>query len=159
MDRLRTDEQARGSAAAVVPAYQEQRLRGFLRVAQLKANSSNNTLFADSKGTVAFLHPQFMPIRNNRYDYRNPVDGSDPATDWQGLHDLDSLPHVVTPANGWVMNVNNWPWTAAGADSPKSADFPAMDEAGENPRAPAQRAGARNDFTLQTLLAAAFDST
>ena len=128
----------------------------FLKVAQLKANSSNNTLFADSKGTVAYLHPQFMPIRNDRYDYRNPVDGSDPATDWQGLHDLDTLPHVVAPANGWVMNTNNWPWTAAGADSPKAANFPRyMDQDGENPRGPhAQRVlGARNDFTLQTLLA------
>ena len=133
----------------------------FLGVAQLKANSSNNTLFADSKGTVAYLHPQFMPIRNDRYDYRNPVDGSDPATDWQGLHDLGSLPHVVTPANGWVMNTNNWPWTAAGADSPKAAAFPRyMDQDRENPRGPqAQRVlGARKDFTLQTLLAAAFDS-
>ena len=133
----------------------------FLEVAQLKANSSNNTLFADSKGTVAYLHPQFMPIRSDRYDYRNPVDGSDPATDWHGLHDLKTLPHVVTPANGWVMNTNNWPWTAAGADSPKAPNFPRyMDQDGENPRGPhAQRVlSARSDFTLQTLLAAAFDS-
>jgi len=132
----------------------------FLEVAQLKANSSNNTLFADSKGTVAYLHPQFMPIRDDRYDYRKPVDGSDPATDWHGLHDLDSLPHVVTPANGWVMNTNNWPWSAAGADSPKAANFPRyMDQAGETPRGEhAQRVLAgKKDFTLQTLIAAAFD--
>ncbi|HET9446869.1 MAG TPA: penicillin acylase family protein, partial [Steroidobacteraceae bacterium] len=133
----------------------------FIEVAQLKANSSNNTLFADSQGVVAYLHPQFMPIRNDRYDYRKPVDGSDPATDWQGLHDLDSLPRVVTPANGWVMNVNNWPWTAAGANSPKASNFPRyMDQAGENARGiQAQRVlSARKDFTLQTLIAAAYDS-
>lgn len=60
--------------------------RSYLKVAELKANSSNNTLFADSKGNIAFLMPQFMPIRDNRFDYLQPVDGSDPATDWQGLH-------------------------------------------------------------------------
>ena len=81
----------------------------FIKVAQLKANASNNTLFADAKGEIAYLHPQFVPIRDNRFNYRKPVDGSDPATDWRGLHSLESLPHVVSPANGWVMNTNNWP--------------------------------------------------
>jgi acyl-homoserine-lactone acylase len=132
----------------------------FLEIARLQANSSNNTLFADSKGEIAYLHPQFVPRRDDRFDYRKPVDGSDPATDWRGLHGLESLPHVRNPANGWVMNVNNWPWTAAGADSPKAADFPRyMDEVGENPRgAHALRVlTARHDFTLRTLIAAAFD--
>jgi acyl-homoserine-lactone acylase len=132
----------------------------FLQVAQLRANSSNNTLFADSKGEIAYLHPQFVPVRDHRFDYRKPVDGSNPATDWQGLHSLESLPHVVSPANGWVMNTNNWPWSAAGADSPKAADFPRyMDEVGESPRG--QHAilvlNARRDFTPQTLIAAAYD--
>jgi acyl-homoserine-lactone acylase len=68
----------------------------FLKVAQLQANSSNNTLFADAKGEIAYLHPQFIPMRDNRFDYRKPVDGSDPATDWKGLHSLDSIPHVVS---------------------------------------------------------------
>jgi acyl-homoserine-lactone acylase len=132
----------------------------FLEIARLQANSSNNTLFADAKGEIAYLHPQFVPRRDDRFDYRKPVDGSDPATDWQGLHSLESLPHVVNPANGWVMNVNNWPWTAAGADSPKAPDFPRyMDEVGENPRgAHALRVlNARRDFTLRSLIDAAFD--
>jgi acyl-homoserine-lactone acylase len=88
------------------------------------------------------------------------VDGSDPATDWQGLHSLDSLPHVLSPANGWVMNTNNWPWTAAGADSPKAADFPRyMDQVGESPRGlhAVRVLNARRDFTLQSLMAAAYD--
>jgi acyl-homoserine-lactone acylase len=132
----------------------------FLQVARLQANSSNNTLFADSKGEIAYLHPQFVPIRAARFDYRKPVDGSDPATDWQGLHSLESLPHVLTPANGWAMNTNNWPWTAAGEDSPKRAEFPPyMDEVGENPRGlhAIRVLTARADFTPQSLIAAAFD--
>jgi acyl-homoserine-lactone acylase len=132
----------------------------FLQVAGLKANSSNNTLFADSKGEIAFLMPQFMPVRDDRFDYRKPVDGSDPATDWRGLHTLKSLPHAVNPKNGWAFNTNNWPWTAAGPDSPKAADYPRyFDQAGENPRGPQaiRVLNARSDFTPQTLIAAAFD--
>jgi acyl-homoserine-lactone acylase len=70
------------------------------------------------------------------------------------------LPHAVNPTNGWVMNTNNWPWTCAGADSPKADKFPRyMDQFGENPRGPqAERVlNARRDFTPQTLIAAAYD--
>lgn len=133
----------------------------FLKVAELKANSSNNTLFADSKGEIAFLMPQFMPVRDNRFDYRKPVDGSDPATDWKGLHSLASLPQAVNPRNGWAYNSNNWPWTAAGADSPKAVDYPRyFDQAGENPRGAHALLvlNARKDFTPETLRQAAYDS-
>jgi acyl-homoserine-lactone acylase len=133
----------------------------FLQVAGFKANSSNNTLFADSKGDIAFLMPQFMPVRDDRFDYRKPVDGSDPATDWRGLHSLASLPQAVNPKNGWAYNSNNWPWTAAGEDSPKATDYPRyFDQAGENPRGPhaIRVLSARTDFTPQTLREAAFDS-
>jgi acyl-homoserine-lactone acylase len=133
----------------------------FLKVAEFKANSSNNTLFADSKGEIAFLMPQFMPVRDNRFDYRKPVDGSDPATDWKGLHSLASLPQAVNPKNGWAFNSNNWPWTAAGADSPKAADFPRyFDQAGESPRGlhALLVLNARHDFTPETLRQAAYDS-
>lgn len=107
----------------------------FMKVAELKANSSNNTLFASAKGEIAYLHPQFIPVRDDRFDYTKPVDGSNPATDWKGLHALKDAPHVLNPPNGWTFNTNNWPYTAAGPYSPKQADFPKyMDTFGENPR-------------------------
>jgi len=132
----------------------------FMKVAELKANSSNNTLFADSKGQIAYLHPQFIPVRDDRFDYTKPVDGSDPATDWKGLTPLDKAPHVLNPKNGWVFNSNNWPYGAAGEYSPKKVDFPKyMDQAGENPRglhAPLVLKD-RKDFTLGGLTTAAYD--
>lgn len=107
----------------------------FMKVAELKANSSNNTLFASAKGEIAYLHPQFIPIRDDRFDYTKPVDGSNPATDWKGLHALKDAPQVLNPPNGWAFNTNNWPYTAAGPYSPKQANFPKyMDTFGENPR-------------------------
>lgn len=133
----------------------------YIQVAEFKANSSNNTIFADSKGNIAFLMPQFMPIRDNSFDYTKPVDGSNPATDWQGLYNLQDMPQAVNPGNGWVFNSNNWPWTCAGPDSPKAADYPRyFDQAGETERGPhaVQLLSARSQFTPQTLRDAAFDT-
>ena len=132
----------------------------FMEVANLKANSSNNTLFADSKGTIAYLHPQFIPRRDDRFDYTQPVDGADPATDWKGLHALAEVPQVVNPSTGWAMNTNNWPYSAAGADSPRRAAFPRyMDTFGENPRGlqAIRVLEGRKDFTLPGLVGAAYD--
>jgi acyl-homoserine-lactone acylase len=133
----------------------------YIKVAALKANSSNNTLFADDKGEIAYLHPQFMPRRDNRFDYTKPVDGSDPATDWHGLHSLDELPHLLNPPNGWLMNTNDWPYSAAGLYSPKREDFPRyMDTVGENPRGvhATLLLTHQQDFTLPSLTTLAFDS-
>ena len=133
----------------------------YLKVAELKANSSNNTIFADDKGEIAYLHPQFIPKRDDRFDYTKPVDGSDPATDWQGLLPLDKAPHLLNPPNGWIFNTNDWPYSAAGPYSPKRADYPRyMDTSGENPRgihATRVLTGQRG-FTLPSLITAAFDS-
>lgn len=125
-----------------VPALQQSWLRtkarniaGYMQVAALQANSSNDTIYADADGHIAYLHPQFVPVRNARLDYRNPVDGSDPASDWRGLTPLTGLPIVRDPRTNWLYNSNDAPWRAAGADSPRQAAFPGyMDQAGANPR-------------------------
>ncbi len=151
-----------------VPALEQSWLRtkasdlaSYLKVAERKANSSNDTIFADARGEIAYLHPQFVPIRDDRFDYRAPVDGADPATDWKGLHRLDSLPKAIDPAVGWVHNTNDWPWDAAGPDSPKARDFPRyMDQLGPNFRGihADEVLTGRHDFTPERLIAAAFDS-
>ena len=132
----------------------------YMKVAQLRANSSNNTVFADSKGEIAYLHPQFVPKRDDRFDFTKPVDGADQATDWKGLTALGDLPHLLNPPNGWIVNTNNWPYSAAGPYGPKREDFPKyMDTAGENPRglhATRLLTGSK-DWTLESLAAAAFD--
>jgi acyl-homoserine-lactone acylase len=79
------------------------------------------------------LHPQFVPVRNGRFDYRKPVDGTDAAADWRGLTPLAKLPQVRDPKGGWLYNANDAPWRAAGSDSPQAATFPRyMDQAGFN---------------------------
>lgn len=150
-----------------VPALEQSYLRtkatdftSFRKVAELQANSSNNTIFADSKGEIAYMHPQFIPRRDDRFDYTKPVDGSNPATDWHGLLTLDEEPHLLDPPIGWIFNSNDWPYSAAGPDSPRRQAFPRyMDTAGENARGvhATMLLTGRHDFTLQGLLALAFD--
>lgn len=132
----------------------------FLKVSALAANSSNNTLFADDKGNVAMLLPQFVPTRNDRFDYTKPVDGSDPQADWAGETALDALPSVINPRNGWVYNTNDGPWWAAGANSPVKSAFPRyMDAFGQSTRTlhALRVLEGRTGFTLQGLIDAAYD--
>ena len=131
-----------------------------MKVAALRANSSNNTLFADRSGEIAFLQPQFLPQRDDRFDYTRPVDGSDPATAWQGLTPIDALPHLVSPPSGFVYNSNDAPWDAAGRGTLNPHDFPRyVDEAGANPRGThaLRLLEGKGLFTPESLMAAAYD--
>jgi acyl-homoserine-lactone acylase len=135
--------------------------KAFLESMQLHTNSSNNTLYADADGTIAYLHANFIPKRNPAFDWTRPVDGSDPASEWQGVLSVDESPNVVNPSNGWVYNSNNSPWSAAGPQSPKKDRFPAyVDSGSENPRGihAVRVLENRKDFTLDRLIATAFDS-
>ena len=136
-------------------------LAEYEKVMELHANSSNNTVYADADGHIAYFHPQFVPRRSNRFDWTKPVDGSNPATEWGPPHGLEGTPHVIDPASGWIQNTNDWPYSAAGPNSPKRKDFPKyMDQAGESPRGlhAIRVLENRKDFTPDRLRDAAFDS-
>lgn len=96
----------------------------FKEMMNLRRNSSNNTVFADAEGNIAYYHGNFIPKRDTSFDYTQPVDGSNPKTDWQGLHTVDENILVVNPPNGWIQNCNSTPFTAAAEHSPKRADYP-----------------------------------
>jgi acyl-homoserine-lactone acylase len=135
--------------------------QAFRKQMEFHANSSNNTIYADADGHIGFFTPQFLPRRDDAFDWTHPVDGSDPATEWTGMHTVDDSPHVVDPPNGWVMNTNDWPYSAAGPNSPRREQFPRyMDSYGENPRGlhATQLLDSRKDFTPARLRDAAFDS-
>ena len=128
---------------------------------ELHTNSSNNTIFADAEGNIAYFHSNFIPRRDPKFDWTKPVDGSDPATEWKGVLSIDETPGLLNPKGGWLYNTNNHPWSAAGPDSPKKADFPAyVERGGENPRGlhAIRVLQNRKDFTLDSLVAAAYDS-
>ncbi|MET0267688.1 MAG: penicillin acylase family protein, partial [Duganella sp.] len=135
--------------------------RDFYRSMALRTNSSNNTVYADADGNIAYFHGNFMPRRDPRFDWKRPVDGSNPATEWQGLHTVAETITLFNPATGWIQNTNNWPYTAAGAASPRASDYPAyMSLQPENPRGihAVRVLENRRDFTIDSLIAAAYDT-
>jgi acyl-homoserine-lactone acylase len=148
---------------ALVQSYSRTKARNldeYLEVMESHTNSSNNTLFADAEGNIAYLHSNFVPLRDTRFDYRRPVDGSDPATDWRGVHSIEESPNVINPASGWAFCTNNWPYSAAGPNSPRREDYPPyMDTGSENARSlhAIRVLEGKDDFTLQSLIDAAFD--
>lgn len=135
--------------------------KAYLQTMELKANSSNNTIFADADGDIAYFHGNFIPRRDTRFDFTKPVDGSIPATDWNGLLSVEETPHLLNPKSGWLYNSNNSPWSAAGPSSPKREDYPAYVETGSETARGLHAVRVlqdKKDFTLDSLMAAAYDS-
>jgi acyl-homoserine-lactone acylase len=133
----------------------------FYKVMQLKTNSSNNTVYADGDGNIAYFHGNFIPKRDPRFDWSKPVDGSTPATEWHGLHEVKDSINLFNPQSGYLFNTNNWPFTAAGQYSPRVKDYPAyMWSLPENARGvhAAQVLKDAKDLTLDSLIATAYDS-
>ncbi|HJO03504.1 MAG TPA: penicillin acylase family protein [Acidobacteriota bacterium] len=133
----------------------------YRQIMDLHTNSSNNTVFADGEGNIAYFHSNFVPIRDTRFDWTQPVDGSDPATEWQGLTPVDESPNALNPPEGWIQNTNNWPYSVSGESSPRQQDYPPyMDRRGENARGvhAIRVLDGRTDFTLDSLIDAAYDS-
>jgi len=134
----------------------------FLAMMDIRTNSSNNTVFADAEGNIAYFHGNFMPRRDPQFDYSQPVDGSNPATDWQGVHEVAETVMVVNPPNGWIQNSNATPYTVSGEFSPNPADYPAyMAPDPENFRQlnSVELLSATSGLDINSLLDLAYDPT
>ncbi|MEY3040444.1 MAG: hypothetical protein RLZZ593_1586, partial [Bacteroidota bacterium] len=132
----------------------------FVAVMQARTNASNNTVYADQSGNIAYFHGNFVPKRNPELDFSVPQKGSDPETDWQGLHPIEELIFLKNPSVGWVQNCNSTPYTAAAQDSPRPENYaPYMATADENFRAiHAQQLLARADkLDLDGLIQLGYD--
>jgi acyl-homoserine-lactone acylase len=149
---------------ALMQSYSRTKARdykSYLKTMELKANSSNNTIFADADGDIAYFHGNFIPRRDTTFDFTKPVDGSNPATEWKGLLSVEEAPHLLNPKSGWLYNSNNWPWSGAGPSSLKKEDYPVYVEKGrESARGlhAVRVLDNKKDFTLDSLIAAAYDS-
>ena len=109
VDKVRLMETVR----ALTESYTRTKARNykaFRETVDIRTNSSNNTVYADADGNIAYFQASFIPKRDPKFDWTRPVDGSDSATDWKGLLTLDEMPNVLNPPNGWVPNTNHWPY-------------------------------------------------
>ena len=149
---------------ALIQSYSRTKAKdyaAFRRIMELHTNSSNNTVFADASGNIAYFHSNYIPRRDTAFDWTEPVDGSNPATAYHGVLSFAETPNLLNPVSGWLYNSNNWPWSAAGPDSPKRSGFPRYVETGTEETARGFHAlrvltGAK-DWTPAALIAAAFD--
>ncbi|HTV96645.1 MAG TPA: penicillin acylase family protein [Steroidobacteraceae bacterium] len=132
----------------------------FRKTQDMRTDTSNNTVYADADGTIAYFHGNFIPKRDARFDFTHPVDGSNPATEWHGPHALDETIMLLNPSNGWIQNTNDWPFSAAGSQSPRREDYPAyMWTRGETPRGihAVELLEHAHGLTLDSLIALGYD--
>jgi acyl-homoserine-lactone acylase len=132
----------------------------FKKTLDLRGNISNNTVYADAEGNIAYWHGNRIPVRDPQYDWSKPVDGSIAATEWKGLHTIDQTVHLINPVNGWLQNCNSTPFTVAGVNSPKKENYPAyMAPDGENFRGinAVRVLSAQGKFNLDKVIAAGYD--
>mgnify|MGYP001158136578 FL=1 len=150
--------------SALMQSYGRTKARGmedYRENMEMHTNSSNNTVYADSDGNIAYWHSNFVPKRNPDINWLEPVDGSVSANDWGEPHSIEETPNVFNPSVGWIQNTNNWPYSSAGPDSPKQSDFaPYFQRSGENARGihAIRLLENKKDFTLESLVEAAFSS-
>ncbi|RYY50273.1 MAG: acylase [Chitinophagaceae bacterium] len=135
-------------------------LKSFRKTLDLKGNISNNTVYADSKGNIAYWHGNRVPRKDTSYDWSKAVDGTTRATEWKGYHKVEETVHIINPANGWLQNCNSTPFTAAGMNSPQRKNYPTyMAPDGENFRGvnAVRVLSEGTGYTIDKLIAAGYD--
>lgn len=135
-------------------------LEDFKKTLELKGNISNNTVYADASGNIAYWHGNRVPDRDTSYDWSKPVDGTTSATEWKGYHAIDQTLHIINPVNGWLQNCNSTPYTVAGVNSPKKENYPHyMAPDGENFRGinAVRVLGETKQYNLDKVIVAGYD--
>ncbi|WP_242667498.1 penicillin acylase family protein [Flavobacterium sp. AJR] len=152
------------SMNSLVQSWVRTKSKGFedyKKAMDLKANTSNNTVYADNKGNIGYWHGNFIPIRDKKLNWSKVIDGTTSATQWKGLHEISETVHLYNPTNGWLQNCNSTPYTVAGDNSPKRENYPAyMAPDGENFRGiNAVRIFSKGEkYTLDKVIADGYDS-
>ena len=113
-------------------------LEEFKEIMELHTNSSNNTVFADAEGNIAYFHANFIPKRDTEVRL-DEAGGRQRSGDRVAGRCTPSTrrPNVFNPKSGWLYNTNNWPWTAAGPRQPEAAGLSRV--RGAQRREPARR--------------------
>ncbi len=123
-----------------------------------------NIVYADVHGDIYYLYNGIIPKRDASFDWSKTVDGSDPRTDWQGIHPIEDLPQLLNPASGYIQNCNSTPFTTTDDAGPAIGDYPdymVEDRYDDKRRAKVSRMLLReaNDMTYEKFQELSFDTT
>ncbi len=153
------------SMTGLIQSWQRTKTKSFAeyqKTMDLLANTSNNTVYADAEGNIAYWHGNFLPKRDTSFNFAKPVAGNTSATEWKGLHPVSESVHIYNPKNGWLQNCNSTPFTVAGSNSPKKENYPKyMAPDGENFRginAVKVLSRPETKYTLDKVIAAGYDT-
>ena len=133
----------------------------FKKTLDLKGNISNNTVYADAQGNIAYWHGNRIPVKDKKYNWNKAVDGTITATEWKGLHSINEIVQSINPVNGWLQNCNSTPFTVAGTNSPKKENYPFyMAPDGENYRGinAVRVLNKEKNYNLDKVIAAGYDT-
>lgn len=83
-----------------------------------------NTIYADREGNIFFAYNAAVPKRDPSFDWSGKMDGSDPRTQWQGIHSFDDLPQLTNPSCGWIQSCNSSPYSSTDDGSPLQINYP-----------------------------------
>ena len=110
-----------GQLYAINRAGDPDEFEGALRMLQLPAF---HVLYGDGKGRMLYVFSARSPIRAEEFDWRRPVPGWVPDTEWRSVTGYEWLPRVLNPRADFLQNCNVAPEFVTHDSGLKSADFP-----------------------------------
>ena len=96
----------------------------WLEAMKMRAIISFNAVYADKEDNIMLLHNTAGPIRNEAYDWKQPVDGTNSTLIWNEITPFDEIPLLINPNSGWIVSANQDPFRASSLkDNLKRSDF------------------------------------
>lgn len=121
----------------------------------------HNITYADRAGNIFYYYGGAVPQRSTRFDWSEPVDGSNPETEWRGYHAIAEMPQLLNPQTGWVQNCNSSPFTTLDVGNLNRSSYPpymVREEDNERARVSRKLLASQDKFSFDELTRLAFDT-
>ena len=83
-----------------------------------------HVLYGDVEGRMLYVYSARSPVRAETFDWRSPVPGWVPDTEWRSIMGYDRLPRILNPASDFLQNCNDAPNFVTHNSGLKPTDYP-----------------------------------